>query len=234
MAHFLLIHGAWHGAWCWRDLIPELETRGHSVLAIDLPSHGTDPCLPEDVGIEDYVSAVVAVLKSKTILVAHSLGGLTATLVADRVPARVAALVYLCALIPRSGQALKDFRRECFPADLRFGVFADRERGVSLPKPSRAGEFFYTGCDVDTLAYAATRLTPESYAISEEVLSFSPPTMPCHYIRCLKDRTVRPEYQVAVSSDWPVTQVHEMDSGHSPFFSHPAKLAEILDQVART
>ena len=54
-----------------------------------------------------------------------------------------------------------------------------------------------------------------------------------HYIRCLKDRTVRPAYQHDISADWPTDTVHEIDTGHSPFFSTPIKLVDILESIAR-
>lgn len=234
MANFLLIHGASHGAWCWRDLIPELEARNHSVLAIDLPSHGADATAPQDVGIEDYVAAAIDALTEDMILVGHSLGGLTVTLAADRAPQKVRSVVYLCAWVPRPGLSLAEYRSEGITDALRDATIVDRERGVTRPKPSAAAEVFYTDCSPDILAFAATRLSPQPIAVMTEPLHFDPLQMPRHYIRCLRDNAISPDYQRRVSADWSDTQIHEIDSGHSPFFSHPAKLAEILDQIAKT
>jgi pimeloyl-ACP methyl ester carboxylesterase len=64
MASFLLIDGAWHGAWCWREIVDELESRGHRAVAIDLPAHGSDPTPPEAVTFRDYVDAVCRAAQS--------------------------------------------------------------------------------------------------------------------------------------------------------------------------
>lgn len=62
MADFLLIHGAWHGAWCWREVAARFEVRGHTATAIDLPGHGEDRSPPESVTLQNYVTCVVEAL----------------------------------------------------------------------------------------------------------------------------------------------------------------------------
>lgn len=232
MAHFLLVHGASHGAWCWSKLLPHLQALGHTAQAIDLPSHGEDPTPPETVTLNDYVSACVGALKADTILVGHSLGGLTITLAAARAPERIRALVYLCAFVPPPGQAFAEIRRGAVTPALQAIASVDRERGVSVIDPNKAGPVFYHDCAPDDVAFAAERLCPQPTGVLAEVLDFTPPATPRHYIRCTEDRTVDPAYQTAISSYWPPGTVHEIASGHSPFFSHPAKLAQILGEIA--
>jgi len=92
MTTFGLVHGAWHGGWCWQYLIPELEARGHRAVAMDLPTD--DP----QAGAERYAAIVVRALDSfdeDVVLVGHSLAGLTIPVVASLRPVR--HLVYLCA-----------------------------------------------------------------------------------------------------------------------------------------
>ena len=91
---------------------------------------------------------------------------------------------------------------------------------------------FYHDCAPDDVAFAVERLSPQPISVLAEVLDFEPPATPRHYIRCTEDRTVDPAYQNAISADWPEGTVHEIASGHSPFFSHPAKLAQILGEIA--
>ena len=234
MAHFLLVHGASHGAWCWSKLLPHLETAGHTVRAIDLPSHGDDTTAPETVTMADYVATCVAALEPETILVGHSLGGLTVTLAAAQSAGRVRSIVYLCAFVPPSGQAFAEIRKGAITPDLQNIVTVDRERGVSTVDTLRAGPVFYSDCSAEDIAFATARLSPQPTSVLNEVLDFKPPTVPRHYIRCTQDRTVDPAYQCAISADWPEGTVHEIPSGHSPFFSHPARLAEILGKIAAT
>src|SRR6478736_2463372 len=103
MAVFSLVHGGQQGAWCFEPLRRELAQRGHSSIAIDLPNE--DP----DAGASEYADAVVdslADVDCETIVVGHSLGGLTIPLVAERRP--VALLVFICAAIPEPGRSLAD------------------------------------------------------------------------------------------------------------------------------
>src|SRR5688572_19586009 len=100
MASFLLIHGSCHGAWCWRDLLPELAARGHHARAIDLPGHGQDRTPVAQITLDSYVGAVLAAIDTPPILVGHSLGGITLTATAERAPERITRLVYLCAWLP--------------------------------------------------------------------------------------------------------------------------------------
>ena len=95
---FALVHGAWHGAWAWDALIPELEARGHRVVAPDLP------CDNVDAGTAEYAGVVIEALDGSddAIVVGHSLGGMTIPLV----PARMH--VYLCAYVPQPDRALSD------------------------------------------------------------------------------------------------------------------------------
>lgn len=231
MANFLLVHGASHGAWCWDRLVPRLEAMGHAARAIDLPSHGDDPTPPDRVTMMDYVLTTLAAMGPETILVGHSLGGLTITLAAARAPEKTRALVYLCALVPRPGQAFSDYRAEAISPALSAALTTDRAAGVSRVIPEKAADVFYHDCTEADRAFALARLSPQPISVMSEPLDFHMPEAPRHYIRCLDDPVVMPSYQRAVSDGW--DHVHEMPCGHSPFFADPDGLAHILDRIGK-
>jgi pimeloyl-ACP methyl ester carboxylesterase len=113
MTPFILVHGAWHGAWCWERVVPLLAVRGFTARAIDLPGHGDDPTPPGRVSWEDYLERMgeaLAAVAGPAILVGHSLGGGVITGAADRWPEKIRALVYLCALLPDAPDAASRFR----------------------------------------------------------------------------------------------------------------------------
>ena len=230
MAHFLLIHGASHGAWCWERLIPELAAHGHTARAIDLPGHGDDMTPRDRVGLEDYVRAVLDTLEPGTILVGHSFGGFPITLAAARAPERVRALVYLCALMPRPGLPFTAFRSDAISPELSAAVQIDRAAGVSHSIPEKAAPVFYSDCTEADRAWAIARLTPQPVAVMTEPVSFEPPETPRHYILCRNDRVVFPAYQRSVAET--CDSVFELEAGHSPFLSQPAALAGVLDRIA--
>src|SRR5215211_5075603 len=104
MATFVLIPGAGSDAWYWHLVVPELERRGHEALAVDLP------CDDDRAGLTEYTDSVCAQLGARRdglVLVAQSMAGFTAPLVCSRVA--VELLVLLAAMVPRPGEAPKDW-----------------------------------------------------------------------------------------------------------------------------
>ena len=98
MSTYVLVHGAYHGAWCYAKVVPLLEAAGHTAIAVDLPGHGDNLVPMADVTLDNYVDHVCDIIGAKdgkVILVGHSLGGLTITQVAERMPERIDWLVYL-------------------------------------------------------------------------------------------------------------------------------------------
>ncbi len=111
---FVLVHGAWHGGWCWRRVADRLRAKGHYVIAPTLSGVGERSHLkPEDIGLMAQVQDVVGEMKWKdldrVVLVGHSYGGMVITGVAEQMRERIAAIVYLDAFIPADGQALADY-----------------------------------------------------------------------------------------------------------------------------
>ena len=116
MAIFVLVHGGWHGGWCWQKVIPYLAAAGHAVYAptlTGLAERASD--LSPDVGSETHIQDVVGLLEEKNlqevILVGHSYGGMVITGVVDQVPERIAHLVYLDTFVPRDGESMVDVRQ---------------------------------------------------------------------------------------------------------------------------
>ena len=113
MANYVLVHGGWFGAWCWYKVVPLLQAAGHSVYAPTLTGVGEQAALSTpEIGLDTHIQDVVNLIETKdlqqVILVGHSYSGMVITGVADRVPGRIAHLVYLDAVVPRNGQALVD------------------------------------------------------------------------------------------------------------------------------
>lgn len=113
MANYVLVHGGWFGAWCWYKVVPLLQAAGHSVYTPTLTGVGEQAALlTPEIGLDTHIQDVVNLIETKdlqqVILVGHSYSGMVITGVADRVPDRIAHLVYLDAVVPRDGQSLVD------------------------------------------------------------------------------------------------------------------------------
>jgi pimeloyl-ACP methyl ester carboxylesterase len=235
MADFLLIHGSCHGAWCWEEVIPRLRARGHAAQAIDLPGHGLDQTPVGEVTLDTYAQTIAKACGDKTVLVGHSMGGYAITAAARLVPERIAKLIYLCAYVPREGVSLAEMRKLA-PSQPLLPAVRMQPDGLSFTiDPDMAKDIFYHDCPADLAQKAIARLCPQVVAPTAEPFHGTPAlaALPRHYIRCMDDRTIPPEFQVTMTQDWPLAEVQEMTCGHSPFLSDPDRLVERLEAAAK-
>lgn len=208
VARFVLVHGAWHGGWCFEALVRELEALGHAATAPTLPC--------EDASLTQYDYARLIGPQPDAIVVGHSLGGLTIPLVEAR------ARVYLAAILPIAN-VYDEAMAEGFQGTLRD----DYDRSY-WPDLETAATFMYPDCDRATAEWAypqlrrQARLTPQS----------SPFGPDDHAVVCGRDAAVDPDWQRRAALEH-LGRLFELDAGHSPFFTAPADLAEILDFIAR-
>ncbi len=231
MARFLLIHGTAHGAWCWAATIDALATLGHQARAIDLPGCGADPTPARLATLDACATAITTAITGPTILVGHSAAGFPITAAAERDRANISALVYLCAYVPVAEQTLADMRRAGPSQPLRGAFRRTPDRHAFTFDPAIAADRFYHDCPPDIAALALARLTPQPLAPQETALPSTAraATLPRHYIRCTADRTIPPAYQTTMAAGLPVT---DLPTGHSPFLSAPAALAQRLSEIA--
>ena len=109
MATFILIHGAWHGGWCWERVVPLLEAQGHRVLAPDLPGMGNDHAPLNTITLDTWARFVADLIRQqneKVILVGHSRGGVVISQAAEYVPKHIQGLIYLAAFLIPKGETL--------------------------------------------------------------------------------------------------------------------------------
>jgi pimeloyl-ACP methyl ester carboxylesterase len=216
----LLVHGAFHGAWCWDRLSPELERLGIAHYSVDLPFSST----------EDDVATVKDAIDSggdDVVVLGHSFGGaVISAAAADRGAPYGAAtsLIFLSAFMTTSEQTV-DFSGAPGIADIQLG-----EVTASID-PTAAKSVFYNKCSAEDAEWAVTRLR----TMPTSVLMASPPpspawqTLPSSYIICTDDRilSVSAQEQMAANAD----RTFRIDSDHSPFLSCPRTLSEVLSAI---
>jgi pimeloyl-ACP methyl ester carboxylesterase len=234
MARFVLIHGSWLGAWCWRQVVSQLEAQGHEVVAPDLPGHGQDPAPPESVTFQDYVNRTLAAVeasRSHSILVGHSMGGAIVRQAAGFAPDRVRALVSIAALLPARGATILSFVGGFDPEYLAQILWAPDRRTARLSLDG-VSRFFCSDCPAPVVESALPLLTPEPVAPFETPLFFHDSNALHYYIECLQDRIVPIGLQRTMHADVPADRVYSLQSGHGPFHSTPDELALILQRIA--
>ncbi|MEZ5557721.1 MAG: alpha/beta fold hydrolase [Pseudomonadales bacterium] len=238
MANFLLVHGAWHGAWCWYKVVAELESRGHRVAAIDLPGHGVDKTPTAEVTLEAYagrVGSALAAMDGPAVVVGHSMGGMVITEAAERYAEQVAGLIYLTAIVLRDGEAMTDNPVKASPREFMAG-FAPAEDGLSIEfRRELIRDAFYADCSDADIALARACLVPQSALVMRTPIRATPEnwgSIPRSYITCRDDRALTLQGQQEMLARVGIERVVEMASSHSPFFSQPALLADHLSDLA--
>ncbi len=236
MSTFVLVHGSWHGAWCWYKVIPLLEAAGHRVVALDLPGLGTSKITPAQVTLDMWIDHVCDELDrhaQPVVLVGHSRGGLLISGAAERRPDKISRLIYLTAfLLPDGGTMLGAAAED---GDSKAGDFLEvnEAEGFITFDNRELQHVFYAQCDEQDVALARLCIQPEPLAPLATPLQLSDEhfgRVPRVYIECLQDRAISPAKQKAMYSELPCEAVISMDTDHSPFFSAtPALVGHLLE-----
>jgi len=231
---FVLIAGAWHGAWCWQKLVPLLEAQGHRVLTPELPATGADLSDPSRVTLEGwarFVADAIANTAEPITLVGHSRGGVVISRAAELTPEPLERLVYLTAYLLPAGSSLAETARtdeeslvppNMVPAaggitcNLRDSVIRDALFGLC------------SDADVE-LALKLMRPEPLKPLVTPlRVTEHRFGRIPRVYIECSQDRTITLAAQRRMQAALPCDRVLTLAADHSPFFSQPAALAQML------
>ena len=228
MSTFVMVHGSWHGGWCWKRVVPFLTMKGHEVHTPTLSgcgehAHTATRQLNLDAHIEDIRAHLFMHDLADVILVGHSYAGMVITGVVDVIPQRIARLVYFDAFVPRAGDTLA--------ALLGMATIADSAGSAWLtpaPSPAQLG----VTLDVDS-SWLAARLTaaPAGPAYSSlQLHTDAHARVPKSYIRCREgsDRFQRYAEQ-ARRAGW---DYHELDAGHDAMISKPHATAEVMLAIA--
>jgi pimeloyl-ACP methyl ester carboxylesterase len=216
---YVLVHGAFHGGWCWEPLLPELAARGIDAVTVDLPL----------TSLHDDAAAVVAVLdglEGPVTLLGHSYGGGPIT-VAGTHPA-VERLVYLTAMAPDDGQNATGSDVEI--GDEFMSAFRAADNGLPEVDPARAPEIFFPDADPAAAAAFAARLRAGNTGGADLVGRAAWHERPTHYVVCTGDPILLADSQRAIAARIGAT-VHEIEGDHSPFLARPAELAELLAPI---
>jgi pimeloyl-ACP methyl ester carboxylesterase len=238
MTSIVLIHGSFHGPWCWQLFAPRLEAAGHRVAIPDLMASAA----PLD--LMAYAAAVAAAidrLPGPVMLIGHSMGGLVAAQAAELRAERVGAVLYVAALLLRPGETLFEFI-EAHAAlgveDLVLKNMVLNEDGSAARFPAAAApDIFYNRCPPEEAAWASARLRPQATAVYRSPLAATAARLgrvPAYYVETLQDRAVSPLYQRQMVARSPCRAIFTLDTDHSPFLSCPADLAALALPIAAT
>ncbi|QLZ68497.1 hypothetical protein FOLKNPGA_01276 [Legionella sp. PC1000] len=236
--HYLLVHGSWHGMWCWDKLVPHLYKQGHSVSRFDLPGSGSRFSEINDINFEilkDSVEAEIHKINNPFCLVVHSFAGLLAAPLVEKYVHKIHHAFYLAAWLPREGKSLIDMAVAYNNSELP-SIFIHTENPLwSAIDPEASKNIFYHDCTLEDQIFASQRikpknklpdLTPQRAVANRKSLNKST------YILCNHDKVVHPESQLDIAKRFGFDneRILTFPSGHSPFLAKPYELARILSQ----
>ncbi len=230
MSAFVLVHGAWHGGWCWRRLEPLLRAKGHSVYAPSLTGLGDRAHLARpDINLDLHVQDVVTLLEmedlSDVVLVGHSYGGMVVTGAADRAPQRVRHLVYLDAFVPEDGKACLDYVVPERAAAMRV----TGEASGMVPPPPVSLWGITDPADAD---WMRPREVMHPYRTMAQPIRLANVAalarIPKTFIYCSSPATGSFDQFAALYRDAPGWRYHEIETGHDAMILKPQALADIF------
>ena len=239
MSTFVLIHGGWHGAWCWDKVAPLLEEAGHEVVRFDLPGHGEDPTPAVEVTLEGYADRIVEALDALSepaVLVGHSLAGTAISQAAERRPEKIDKLVYLCALLLPSGRSAIEASQEDADSVVLQNAQVEPDQGRIILSEDGMRQALYHDCPEEDFERARRLITPQPLAplgTPVEVTEGNFGSVRRAYVHTTRDRAVSPAAQEKMYTDLPCEEVVSMATGHLPFFAAPEELAGHLDSLAK-
>jgi pimeloyl-ACP methyl ester carboxylesterase len=232
MRTYVLVHGAWHGGWCWKRVADRLAFAGHAIYTptqtgLGERKHLMSAGITPDTFIEDITNVIEMEELSDVILVGHSFGGRSICGVADRMRERLRRLVFLDAALPESGKSAFDLTLPELRAE-RIQAAQEFSGGLSMPPPSAAA--FGVGDPADA-AWVERRLTPHPTATYRLPLVLKNPIgngVPATYIRCVEPGYANTARSADFARSHPGWQYLEIRTGHDAMVTAPADLTEIL------
>lgn len=236
MAEYVLVHGAWHGGWCWHKVRSFLEDHGDTVATPDLPGHGDDPGSTADATMDNYVARVVATLnqcKAPAVLVGHSMAGAIISRVAEEVPEKVDRLVFVAAMVPVDGESVMSLAETNQASALRGNLeFSDDGASVTVSEGIIA-DAFYHDCDEQDVTWARERLRPQNPAPLATPVNLTDErygSVPKQFIECIEDQAIHIALQRRMARRAECL-TNTLNTSHSPFLSAPAALAAFIARI---
>jgi pimeloyl-ACP methyl ester carboxylesterase len=237
---FVIVHGAFQNSASWQQVAAALTSKGHTVRPVELPGRDTQGTSAKAISLAQYsdaVSSAIDQLKKPVILIGHSFGGITISMVALRSPEKIKKLVYVAAYVPTSGESMQSIAagdKENGFSEKTFVVSPDYSFATILEE-DRARLFINDGTPEQRKVVSESMLreplgpigtkvemSPEKFALISKA-----------YIRTTLDRTVSPTLQNSMIQRSNIQQVADIQAGHSPQTSQPNALADLIISISK-
>jgi pimeloyl-ACP methyl ester carboxylesterase len=240
MANYVLVHGAWHGAWCWRDVARQLSAAGHRVHAVTLTglgerAHLMSPLITLETHISDVANTIEAEELDQVVLAVHSYAGMLGTAIANRMSARLKHLVYVDAVVPKPGESWSSTHASATREARLAAAQASPDHSFPAPDPS------VFGLQAQLYDWVKRRQTPHPGHTYQAPLQFDPArvaSVPRTFVDCtqpalgtidvIRQRVRDPKFWDGLWTGGAGARLRTLATGHDPMVSEPQALARIL------
>lgn len=240
MKNYILVHGAWGGAWEFNKVVKLLSADGSNVIAVDLPGHGENQAPIAEVTLDAYVQHVIKVINDvnePVILVGHSLAGFIVSQVAESIPQQIERLIYVAAFLPNSGESPIELMQNDEGSQLiPTLIFSEDQSYATMTGADITRVLLHDVEDEQELAKMVsglqTQQAVEPFMATASLSATRFGTVPKFYVRATIDKVMSLPLQNAMIGNWDVEQVFTLESGHFPLSSIPEQLVDALNQAS--
>ena len=227
MKNYLFLHGAWHGSWCWNKTTSLLKKQDINCITPDLKIE------KEMQNWSDYIELVLKHINNKPVtIIAHSMSGVIASLIAENYPNLVEKIIYISAFALNNNESIMKYVKEDTKIDLSKLV-TYINNNVSKINKDLAGEKFYNLCKEDEVKFAIERLREQNIRVFKQKVTLSNnfANTPKYYIVCNNDNIISSEIQLKMANNVKCDKIFNLESDHSPFFSCSEKLVNTISKA---
>jgi pimeloyl-ACP methyl ester carboxylesterase len=234
---YVLVHGAWMGAWCWDDVASKLRAQGATVVVVELPAHGADQTPLGGATLDAYVATVARAVDASSapvVLVGHSMGGVVVTQEAELEPAKIRTLAYVGAYVPPDGKSLFDLATTDSGSHLGPVLQVDQANGIAkVPQASLMDVFIQDGTTAEvadlTSHYRDEPLSPLVTPVHTTAAAWG--SVEKAYVYTGQDHAVSPALQQQMTAGLILKATFTLDTGHAPFLTKPDELVAALGSL---
>ena len=231
---YVLVHGAFQGAYAWQYVKAQLEKKGQKVVVVELPAHGEDKTPPADISLNVYRDKVVSAitpLSGKVILVGHSMGGMVITATAEMIPDRIEKLIYIAAFVPGNNQSLLELSLTDSTSLLPAALIPSADGLTQDIKPENIVPIFAQDANEEVKKLLLEKRRPEPTKIFPDKATVTAANwgrVEKYYIFTKRDNTVGNNLQKRMVAAAKITKTTTVDSDHCPFLTKPDIITELL------
>lgn len=234
---YVLVHGAWMGAWCWNDVAAGLRAKGATVATVELPAHGADQTPLPEATLDAYAAKVRAAVEASAtpvVLVGHSMGGVVVTAVAETSGAKIAKVVYLGAYMPKDGQSLTDLAMTDAGSHLGPVLQIDAELGVARIPMDKLADIFIADGTPSQVALLTSNYRDEPLAPFVTPVHTTPAgwgAVTKAYIFTKDDHALSYGLQQTMTAGVTMSATATIETSHAPFLSKPDLVVTTLQGI---